>query len=237
MFCPFCGISFSLFTRFCASCGRSLELLRDTDQAEGSDSPGTSKQPENSEQQQTCPSYKQFMEYKKSKSKEREAFSCGAKLKLKQQSKPVKINIGIMVSQQTDLKLLKGKTLPLFISPKITAPDLLKQAVEKMRTFNKDLVEGSYVLLYPNCTEVINVPGTERPFRLADYKEEIGKNYNRISLFICPESHFKQEDGTSDSDPEIVITSRSTAEFNQADTLVFKPQDQSTPNGKHAEKE
>nr|XP_024657858.1 G2/M phase-specific E3 ubiquitin-protein ligase-like [Maylandia zebra] len=177
------------------------------------------------------------MEYKKSKSKERQAFSCGAKLKLKQQSKPVKINIGFMVSQQTDLKPLRGKTLPLFITPEITAPDLLKQAVEKMRTFNKDLVEGPYVLLYPDCTEVINVPGTERPFRLADYKEEIGKNYNRISLFICPESHFKREDGTSDSDPEIVITSRSTAEFNQADTLVFKPQDQSTPNGKHAEKE
>ncbi|XP_076737569.1 G2/M phase-specific E3 ubiquitin-protein ligase-like [Maylandia zebra] len=177
------------------------------------------------------------MEYKKSKSKERQAFSCGAKLKLKQQRKPVKINIGFMVSQQTDLKPLRGKTLPLFITPEITAPDLLKQAVEKMRTFNKDLVEGPYVLLYPDCTEVINVPGTERPFRLADYKEEIGKNYNRISLFICPESDFKQEDGTSDSDPEIVITSRSTAEFNQADTLVFKPQDQSTPNGKHAEKE
>nr|XP_024659365.1 G2/M phase-specific E3 ubiquitin-protein ligase-like [Maylandia zebra] len=177
------------------------------------------------------------MEYKKSKSKERQAFSCGAKLKLKLQSKPVKINIGFMVSQQTDLKPLRGKTLPLFITPEITAPDLLKQAVEKMRTFNKDLVEGPYVLLYPDCTEVINVPGTERPFRLADYKEEIGKNYNRISLFICPESHFKREDGTSDSDPEIVITSRSTAEFNQADTLVFKPQDQSTPNGKHAEKE
>ncbi|XP_063336843.1 uncharacterized protein LOC134632147 [Pelmatolapia mariae] len=191
--------------------------------------------------EQTCPSYKQFMEYKKSKSKERQAFSCGAKLKLKQQSKPVKINIGIMVSQQTDLKPVRGKTLPLSISPEITAPDLLKQAVEKMRAFNKDLVEGPYVLLYPDCTEVINVPGSERPFRLADYKEEIGKNYNRISLFICPESHFKQaliaEDGTSDSDPEIVITSRSTAEFNQADTLVFKPQDQSTPNGKHAEKE
>lgn len=150
------------------------------------------------------------------------------------------------MSQQTDLKPLRGKTLPLFITPEITAPDLLKQAVEKMRTFNKDLVEGPYVLLYPDCTEVINVPGTERPFRLADYKEEIGKNYNRISLFICPESHFKRgllilyfdvftytttnnvstfsaliaEDGTSDSDPEIVITSRSTAEFNQADTLV-----------------
>ncbi|KAL3992579.1 gamma-butyrobetaine dioxygenase [Sarotherodon galilaeus] len=35
MFCPFCGVGFSLFTPFCASCGRSLELLRD--QAEGSD--------------------------------------------------------------------------------------------------------------------------------------------------------------------------------------------------------
>ena len=97
-----------------------------------------------------------------------------------------------MVAHGTDLKPLRGKTLPLFANPEITAQDLLKQAVQKMRTFNKDLDEGPYVLLYPDCTEVVNVPGTERPFRLADYKKEIGKTYPKITFFICSEGHFKE---------------------------------------------
>lgn len=96
---------------------------------------------------------------------------------------------------------------------------------------------------------MVNVPGTERPFRLADYKKEIGKVYSRITFFIHPERHFKgglwillfkaftcvysgihddvfvfsaptTVDDGSDSDSEVVITSRSTAELNRADTLV-----------------
>ncbi|KAE8280195.1 hypothetical protein D5F01_LYC22338 [Larimichthys crocea] len=44
-----------------------------------------------------------------------------------------------------------------------------------------------------------------------------------------PDSNTPDSD-TSDS--EIVITSRSTAQFNQADTVVFEPQNQSTPKRK-----
>ncbi|XP_038140105.1 uncharacterized protein LOC119782957 isoform X1 [Cyprinodon tularosa] len=195
MFCPYCGAHFSQFTQFCCSCGRSLELLRDTDQVAGPSAQVTSKlQLDSSKQkEQTCPSYKQFIEYRSSKSRERQSFSYGSKLKCQQQSKPVQINIGLMVGHGTELKPLRGKTLPLFTNTEITAQDLLKQAVQKMRTFNKDLGEGPYVLLYPDCTEVVNVPGTERPFRLADYKKEIGKTYPRITFFICPEEHFKGE--------------------------------------------
>ncbi|KAK5903736.1 hypothetical protein CgunFtcFv8_007490 [Champsocephalus gunnari] len=56
----------------------------------------------------------------------------------------------------------------------------------------------------------------------------------RITLFICLEKHFRGGDDTSDSDSDIVITSRSTAEFNQADTVVFEfePRNKSTPKHK-----
>ena len=91
-----------------------------------------------------------------------------------------------------DLKPVRGRTLPLFTDPEIAAPDLLKLAVQKMTVFHKDVDEGPYVLLYPDCSEVVHVPGTERPFTLAEYKKEIGKTYCRISLFICLEKHFKE---------------------------------------------
>lgn len=90
-----------------------------------------------------------------------------------------------------DFKPVRGKALPLFVDPEVAAPDILKQAVQKMRTFNKDMQEGPYVLLYPDCTEVVHVPGSERPFTLAEYKKELGKQYSRITLFICLERHFK----------------------------------------------
>ena len=89
------------------------------------------------------------------------------------------------------LKPQRGKILPLFVNPDVEAPDLLKQAVKKMTTFNKDMPEGPYVLLYSDCSEVINVPGSEKTFKLADYKKELGRAYSRINFFICLEKHFR----------------------------------------------
>ncbi|XP_062849553.1 uncharacterized protein LOC134311806 isoform X2 [Trichomycterus rosablanca] len=174
------------------------------------------------------------MDYKNNKSKERQSFSCGPKRRLKHERRQVQINIGLMVPHGCDLKPARGKTLPLFTDPEITAPDLLKLAVHKMRVFNKDMDEGPYVLLFPDCSEVVHVPGTERPFMLADYRKEIGKTYCRISFFLCQDKHFRGVDARSesDSDSEIVITTRSRTEFNQADTVVFKPQNQNTPKNK-----
>ncbi|MGL4897395.1 MAG: hypothetical protein ACRC31_03060 [Cetobacterium sp.] len=62
-------------------------------------------------------------------------------------------------------------------------------AVKKMKDFNKDMEEGPYVLLYPDGSEVIHVPGTQKPFTLKEYKSEIGKPYQRINLFICRRSN------------------------------------------------
>ncbi|XP_034146275.1 uncharacterized protein LOC117593876 [Esox lucius] len=224
MFCPFCGKHMNSLTRFCFACGRCLVFLKDVDQTETLEKPGTSRQPD-TVQNNPCPSYKQFMEYRSLKSQERQPFNYGPKGKYKpKERKHVQINVGLMGphgTDGTDLKPLRGKTLPLFTDPEVAAPDLLKQAVQKLRTFNKDMPEGPYVLLYPDCSEVVHVPGSERSFKLAEYKKEIGKAYSRITFFICLEKHYKREYDTSDSDSEIVITTRSRADLNRADTFGF----------------
>lgn len=97
-----------------------------------------------------------------------------------------------MVPFGTELKPQRGKTLPLFVDPKAGAPEILKQALKKMRAFNRDIQKGPYVLLYPDCSEVVLVPGSERPFTLADYKTKLGKPYPRITFFICRKTHFKR---------------------------------------------
>ncbi|XP_029701347.1 uncharacterized protein [Takifugu rubripes] len=231
-FCPFCGKHLIRLMPICGFCGRSLAILNATAQTEEPAVPGTSQatvsqQPVNAKRtDKHLPSYKQFLDYRNSKSNERQSYSYGGRHRAKER-KHVQINIGTMVRHETFLKPLRGRTLPLFVDPDIEAPDILSKAVQKMRTFHQDTPEGTYVLLYPDCSEVIHVPGSERPFKLAEYKQELGRPYSRITFFICLERHFQAVE--SDSDSEIVLTSRSSAEFNQADTVVFEPQNQSTP--------
>ncbi|KAJ8005414.1 hypothetical protein DPEC_G00146410 [Dallia pectoralis] len=78
------------------------------------------------EAEQPCPSYKQFMEYKSTKSKERQSFNCGPKGRARStERKHVQINVGLMVphgADGTDLKPLRGKTLPLFTDPEVFEP-------------------------------------------------------------------------------------------------------------------
>lgn len=98
-----------------------------------------------------------------------------------------------MTIKKGGLKPYRGKTIFLTTDPDATATSLLNQAVKKMKDFNKDLKDGPFLLLYPDGTEVITVPGTQRPFTLEVYKAEAGKPYQRITVFICLKSDF--EDG------------------------------------------
>lgn len=89
------------------------------------------------------------------------------------------------------LRPQRGRTLPISVDLKSSAKQILAVAEKKMKDFNKDLLEGPYVLLYPDGTEVVTIPGTQRPFSLDEYKEEIGKPYARINLFIFLKEDFE----------------------------------------------
>ncbi|KAJ8370773.1 hypothetical protein SKAU_G00108010 [Synaphobranchus kaupii] len=211
MFCCYCGKQFDVLPSFCSACGKALEILK------------VIKQEERNRPTAVVPSptLNKFLEYREMKSKERQQFNFGKKGGKKQEDKKVQINIGLMCLQNGSLKPLRGKTLPLALDPQTTADDLLALAVKKMTDFNKDLQEGPYILLYPDGSEIIYIPGTQKPFLLKDYKVEMGKPYARLSLFICSKKDFEEADRdlSSESDTEVLITSRTTAEFNLADTL------------------
>jgi len=52
---------------------------------------------------------------------------------------------------------------------------------------DKKVHEGlEYILLYPDHSEVINLPGTTDEFVLEKNRENAGEAYNRITLFIAP---------------------------------------------------
>lgn len=90
------------------------------------------------------------------------------------------------------IKPQRGRTLSLLTHPDVTAPYLLDQALKKMRDFDQNLDDGPFILLYPDGSEVVNIPGTQIPFVLKKYKEEIGKSYQRITIYICPKKDFDE---------------------------------------------
>ncbi|XP_055004167.1 G2/M phase-specific E3 ubiquitin-protein ligase-like isoform X2 [Boleophthalmus pectinirostris] len=73
------------------------------------------------------------------------------------------------------------------------------------------------------------------PFSLKEYKEAVGKAYQRITVYICTAADFMtcSQELTTDSeesDSDVIIMSRSAAEFNTADTVIWEPVLNSTNN-------
>ncbi|KAM4532095.1 uncharacterized protein V3H82_025949 isoform 1-T1 [Fundulus diaphanus] len=144
----------------------------------------------------------------------------------------------MMAIQKNCLKPQRGRTITLLTNPDVSPTPLLSLAVKKMKDFNQYLKDGPFLLLYPDGTEVINIPGTQTPFTLAAYKAELGKPYQRICLFLCSRNDFEEVgklSDLSDSDPEIVFTKSS--DFDLADTLPWEPASESSPLQKDTETE
>ncbi|XP_039459706.1 uncharacterized protein LOC120435029 [Oreochromis aureus] len=232
MFCPSYGKSLvEESPNFCSGCGERLYHASCI---------GDTSLPLTSQTTSNCPTptFSTFLEYRKKKNEERQKFSEGRKGLKKKEKRKVQINVGLMTIKKGGLKPYRGKTIFLTTDPDATATSLLNQAVKKMKDFNKDLKDGPFLLLYPDGTEVITVPGTQRPFTLEAYKAEVGKPYQRITVFICLKSDFEdvgENSDLSDSDPEIVI--KRPSEFDLADTLPLELQHESSPLQKAAEYE
>ena len=88
------------------------------------------------------------------------------------------------------LKTVRGTVLPILVQPELDADKLQTAAEQKLKTFHSNLHGGPYVLLYPDGTKITNIPGTQVPFTLKDYKEALGKAYQRITLYICTAEDF-----------------------------------------------
>ncbi|KAF6715033.1 G2/M phase-specific E3 ubiquitin-protein ligase [Oryzias melastigma] len=207
MYCPFCASTLVSQPKFCCSCGKNISFLYNADTP-----------------QQAMPSEDAlalFQNFRAIKDVERR--SCFKKKKnLKQNC--VKISVGIIKLKDNILKPVRGSCLPLVVEPGLNAKQLQEAAERKIRDFDKNSHCGPYLLLYPDGSEVKNIPGTQTSFILQLYKEAIGKAYQRITLYLCTVEDFvahSEERLTSDSsDSEVIVTSEVTAKFNATDTSV-----------------
>jgi hypothetical protein len=207
MFCSQCGVESSNKTaKFCFNCGFDF-FKTDT--------------------KSTCG----FLEFKRRKEEERQSkfepknkkakglvstssVSKGKSLK----QKDVVINVGVMKYSKGELKRCRGKTLPIITAPEASSEEIKEKAVSKHTNHDKTLHHGlDYVLLYPDGSEVVNMPGSTQPFVLEKYKEEVGRPYNRITLYICTKSDllFSEMPSKSelDTESELEISSDSDDEL------------------------
>ncbi|XP_014675080.1 PREDICTED: uncharacterized protein LOC106815163 [Priapulus caudatus] len=211
MFCSQCGLEVTSTSNYCSNCGILVKtsIVIDPGRASTTTSSSTTNRPSVS-----------FEDFRKIKEDQRQSrFQPKAKRSrpgkaLASEPKDVAINIGIKKYVNGYFKNIRGKCLPIRVAPSANASLVKEKAVLKHTNHDVTLdtsMDSDYVLLYPDGSLVENIPGSQQPFKLQDYKEEVGKNYNRITLYIAlkvdyilAETTMGQLSSSSESDTELV---------------------------------
>ncbi|KAI9546157.1 hypothetical protein NQZ68_029392 [Dissostichus eleginoides] len=165
MHCPFCGSSVTAPHGVCGVCGRDITFLV------------ADKVPEE------MPTTSAHLSAQPSTS----AAGSSAVVSLYREIKKkiVKISVGVMRMKDGFLRPVRGRLLPLDVEPQWSCQELLAAAIKKQKAFNQVMEDGAHVLLYPDATEITNIPGTDIPFTVQMYRNASGKSYRRIALYIC----------------------------------------------------
>ncbi|KAF3854594.1 hypothetical protein F7725_022649 [Dissostichus mawsoni] len=159
-------------------------------------------------------------QYRSNKSDERLNFSCQKrKVKKKEQTSTVQINIGIMSLQKDIMKPVRGKTLPLILDPDTDAAGLHRLAVKKMTDFNSDMDEGPYVLIYPDTSEVINIPDYDKGKSFFSGYADLISDWSAIKMSLTSCFPIGEQQDASDSDQEVNVRRK----------RPWEPEHESTP--------
>jgi hypothetical protein len=96
--------------------------------------------------------------------------------------------------------MARGSQHSVSASSNSTACELHRKAIEKITCFNRSV--SNKPDLYPDWSEVNKIPGTEKNFTLKDYKNELGKLYERIHLYICKRTDVLASNSIPEDDDE-----------------------------------
>jgi hypothetical protein len=102
----------------------------------------------------------------------------------------VTINIGQKKFVNGEIKTVWGKRLPISVFRKGTYAQILQKGVEKWTAFDRNFNGAeNYVLLYQDGSCAQFMPGTFKNFfDLENYKTELGKEFKKITLYLCTSS-------------------------------------------------
>ncbi|KAL9986031.1 hypothetical protein ACROYT_G000087 [Oculina patagonica] len=200
MFCANCGTNVPPTARFCVQCGQVVEKPLNQAQCSSTESI----------------SVKSFADFQKNKGKEwKERVSKkGKSVKGKKDDKKgtndekeVIIFIGLVEWSESSeyLKRKHGKRMALKVRKDDPPAVLLNKALEKWKAYFSNCYDGGedYVLLLEDFKEATFLPGSSKEFFTLDrYREELGKDFKRITLFLCTLSDFRLSEGGVAADGE-----------------------------------
>lgn len=141
------------------------------------------------------------------------------------QCEEVKVKVGLVQDKNGDgtLTKVKSRTITIAISSNSNAANLLQKAVDKHarhhQQFNKDC---KYVILYHDLSIVKNLPKSNTPFVLSEYKKDLLIPYSKMYFWLCTETDF--ENSLSDD------SSCNDAEIEEITSMVVKKPVQSSSN-------
>ena len=144
-------------------------------------------------------SFEEFVKEKKSTSQTRFDRKNG---KRKRVAEDVTINIGLKKIADGDLKTIWGKRLPITVAKTAAHFQVLEKAVAKWAAFDRNFdSEKDYVLLYEDGSSALFMPGEKKEFfELQKYKDALGKDYKRITLFLCLSQHYYEAEGITSTE-------------------------------------
>lgn len=99
---------------------------------------------------------------------------------------------------------IRGKTLPFKVRKDC---GYTEEALVKRQAHDQAFhLRTSWKLVYPDGQLAIHHPGQEEEeLNLRNYKEDLGKPYNRITLYLCPEEPEDEFmlDSETETEPDI----------------------------------
>lgn len=109
------------------------------------------------------------------------------------QEMEVQIMIGMMYFSEKEMRLKpkRGKRIALSVSNKAPCNVILEKAMDKFKAYHSDIFDNN-VLVVENGEEAQFIPGScpKEFFSLKRYKEDMGKDYAKIVLYLCRMSDF-----------------------------------------------
>ena len=94
-----------------------------------------------------------------------------------------------------------GKVLPVRTVPTINKVELLEKSIDKYSHDRSFAPYQGYTLTYLDGTEIFTIPGKpNESFTLERYKNEVGKPYNRITLYLALRSDIHAIDANDTAD-------------------------------------
>ena len=185
----------------------NLQNINTSSKLNTSSSSNSSSDPSSSSYQgssSTTAKVKSFSEYRKLKGTEwNKKVERG-----KKKTKPMTliIFIGLLQWRHLDHKLkpARGKRIALRVSNQSPYAEIHFQALSKWKAYQSNIYEEEkeYSLVYEDGTKALFLPGTKEFFTLKRYKEETGKDYKRIVLYLCTDDDVEKCESFADNSDE-----------------------------------